>query len=235
MNKFISLFLIIIYTCNAQNDSNFDKLYPQSDLVFKYQDDWGKENYRKLIKKFKSSPLSKNQIVFLGNSITAGGEDWSARLDYPNIENRGIGGDTTAGVLARLDEIIYFEPIAVFLLIGINDLWNTSPEIPSTDYIANNIIEIVNNIISKSAKTKVFVQTILPVSKDVYSEKIKTINSLIKKQKKNNYEVIDLHSIFSDEKGLIIDDFTYDGVHLNEKGYEKWSEFIKPIINSIKS
>ena len=204
-------------------------------MVFKYQDDWGKENYRKLIKKFKSSPLSKNQIVFLGNSITAGGKDWSARLDYPNIENRGIGGDTTAGVLARLDEIIYFEPIAVFLLIGINDLWNTSPEIPSTDYIANNIIEIVNKIVSKSPKTKVFVQTILPVSKDVYSEKIKTINSLIKKQKKNNYEVIDLHSIFSDEKGLIIDDFTYDGVHLNEKGYEKWSEFIKPIIHSIKS
>ena len=58
----------------------------------------------------------------MGNSITAGGGNWSLRLDYPNIKNRGIGGDTTDGVLARLDEVIYFQPEAVFLLIGINDL-----------------------------------------------------------------------------------------------------------------
>jgi len=33
---------------------------------------------------------------------------------------------------------------------------------------------------------------------------------------------------------LINKEYTTDGVHLNEKGYEKWAEFIKPIVHSIK-
>ncbi len=36
-------------------------------------------------------PLNFNDIVFLGNSITAEGKDWSERLNYPNVRNRGIG------------------------------------------------------------------------------------------------------------------------------------------------
>jgi hypothetical protein len=59
-----------------------------------------------MIREFKSNPLNFNDIVFLGNSITESGKDWSKRLNYPNIKNRGIGGDVTDGVLARLDEII---------------------------------------------------------------------------------------------------------------------------------
>ena len=73
----------------------------------------------------------------------------------------------TDGVLARLDEIIFFKPKAVFLLIGINDLWNVSPNIPDIEYIGNNIIEIAKRIKQKSSKTKVYVQTILPIEKKI--------------------------------------------------------------------
>ena len=55
--------------------------------------------------------------------------------------NRG-GGDTTDGVLARLDEIIYFKPKAV-LLIGINDLWNNPQTDSSIKRIGNNIHQLL--------------------------------------------------------------------------------------------
>jgi lysophospholipase L1-like esterase len=179
--------------------------------------------------------LNKGDIVFLGNSITAGGNDWSIRLSYPNIRNRGIGGDVTEGVLHRLDEITYYEPKAVFLLIGINDLWNTSPFEPSVDYISKNIIRITQEIKKKSPKTKVFVQTILPVEKPIYRIPINEINNFLKSEEsKNSYSIIDLHSVFVDDKGLIIEDFFSDGIHLTEQGYNNWVKIIRPIVQSVK-
>ena len=75
-----------------------------------------KATIKKLIEEFKKQPLDFGDIVFLGNSITAGGKDWSKRLNEPNIKNRGIGGDVTEGVLARLDELIYFKPQHCFFI-----------------------------------------------------------------------------------------------------------------------
>ena len=132
------LLIILLFILSCSNHISLDHLYPSDDLIIENLDDWGKENYKKMINEFKNNPLSYGDIVFLGNSITQGGNDWSERLNYPNIKNRGIGGDVTDGVLSRIDEIGYFKPKAVFLLIGINDLWNNgSPNKPSAEYIGN--------------------------------------------------------------------------------------------------
>jgi lysophospholipase L1-like esterase len=210
-------------------------LYPNEGLVIENHDEWGDGNYKKVIKEFKSNPLNYGDIVFLGNSITSGGKDWSKRLKHPNIRNRGIGGDVTDGVLARIDEITYFKPKAVFLLIGINDLWNNnSPNNPSAEYIANNIIQIAQVINAETPKTKIYVQTVLPIEKEQYKSSILKVNEIIKSNEKENlYQIVDLYSIFVNENGLIRKELSTDGIHLNEKGYDAWVEFIKPIIYSI--
>ena len=230
-----NLIVLISFFSFSQDISDHNSLYPNENIFIKYHDDWGRNNYNKLIKKFKKSPLGYENIVFLGNSITAGGKDWSKRLNYPNIKNRGIGGDVTEGVLRRLDEITYYKPKAVFLLIGINDLWNTSPIEPTVDYISKNIIRITQEIKKKSPKTKVFVQTILPVEKQIYRVPINEINNFLKSEEsKNSYSIIDLHSFFVDDKGLIIEDFFSDGIHLTEQGYNNWVKIIRLIVQSIK-
>jgi lysophospholipase L1-like esterase len=229
------LILLVPFFSFSQNLNTTNSLYPNENIFIKYQDKWGRNNYKKVVKEFKKSPLSKGDIVFLGNSITAGGNDWSVRLNYPNIKNRGIGGDVTEGVLYRLNEITYYEPKAVFLLIGINDLWNTSPIEPTVDYISKNIIRITQEIKKKSPNTKVFVQTILPVEKQIYRAPINEINNFLKSEEsKNSYSIIDLHSFFVDDKGLIIEDFFSDGIHLTEQGYNHWVKIISPIVQSIK-
>ena len=62
----------------------------------------------------------------------------------------------------------------------------------------------------------------------------KIINKIIiENQEKELYSVIDLYSIFVNNKGQLKNDLTYDGLHLNKKGYEVWSKFIKPITDSL--
>lgn len=234
MNKTL-LLIILIFNLSCKNSFSIDHLYPNEDLVIENHDEWGDGNYKKVIKEFKSNPLNYGDIVFLGNSITSGGKDWSKRLKHPNIRNRGIGGDVTDGVLARIDEITYFKPKAVFLLIGINDLWNNnSPNNPSAEYIANNIIQIAQVINAETPKTKIYVQTVLPIEKEQYKTSILKVNEIIKaNEKENPYQIVDLYSIFVNENGLIRKELSTDGIHLNEKGYDAWVEFIKPIIYSI--
>jgi len=234
MNKTLLLFVVFCMS-SCINNVSIDHLYPSEYLIIENHDDWGEGNYKKVIKEFKSNPLNYNDVVFLGNSITQGGKDWSKRLNYPNIKNRGIGGDVTDGVLARIDEIVYFKPKAVFLLIGINDLWNNgSPDNPSAEYIGNNIIKIAQVISAKAPKTKVYVQTVLPIDKEIYKNNILKVNEIIEaNEKENAYEIIDLYSIFATENGLIKKELSSDGIHLNEKGYNTWVEFIKPIVYSL--
>lgn len=84
--------------------------------------------YHQRVSHFKTLPQTTGNIVFIGNSITDGAE-WSELFDDGRIKNRGISGDITAGVMARLDEITSRKPAKVFLMIGVNDLdRNISPE-----------------------------------------------------------------------------------------------------------
>jgi len=236
----ISLLFINTYLIFGQEKNIYEYLPKNTDYLI-YHDDWGRNNYNKLLNQFNSQPLNNGEIIFLGNSITAEGKDWSDRLDNPIIRNRGIGGDTTDGVLARSGEIIDSEPTAVFLLIGINDLYNNTIDKPSVNYIANNIIDIAKKIKTGSVNTKVFIQTLLPISKKksrkfykLYNQSIKNINKIIIENQENElYSVIDLYSIFVNNRGQLINKLTNDGLHLNEKGYKLWSKFIKPVTDSL--
>ena len=228
-----------------------DSFYPDKNTSIKYQQEWQMDLYKKRIKEFKNNPIGQNKIVFLGNSITEGGGDWNARFGVKNIVNRGIPGDITEGVLDRLDEIIYYKPIAVFLLIGINDIFNA--DIPDREkitplYVSKNILKIADQITSQSPSTKIFIQTVLPINHEIFTEindgfpehtfplpiQINKINSLIKNNDLGNkYTIIDLHSAFVNKHGLMDRAYSSDGVHLNNAGYELWVEYVGKDVQSL--
>ena len=228
-----------------------DTFYPNKNTYIKYQQEWQMNLYKKRIKDFKDNPIGQNKIVFLGNSITEGGGDWNAKFGVNNIVNRGISGDITEGVLDRLDEIIFYKPIAVFLLIGINDIF--SSDIPDREkitpsYVSKNILKIADQITSQSPSTKIFIQTILPINHEIYTEindvfpehsvplpiQINKINSLIKNNDLGNkYTIIDLHSAFVNKHGLMDRAYSTDGVHLNETGYQLWVEYVERDVQSL--
>ncbi len=179
---------------------------------------------------FESLPNHKNEIIFIGDSITDGCE-WSEVFDNKRVKNRGISGDVTQGVLDRLGEITESMPEKVFLMIGINDLAVGK----STDEIIENISQIVQNINFASPKTKVFVQSILPVNEyyglfNRHTDKgneISLINHSLAEGVKGNYQYIDLHSYFLNEDKKLDISLSNDGLHLNGKGYQLWASLIK--------
>ena len=186
---------------------------------------------------FETLPINKKDIVFVCNSITDGGE-WLEFFNNPHVKNRGISGDRTVGVLDRLDAIVSGQPKKIFLLIGVNDLNHGT----SIDSIATNIGMIVDEIQAKSPKTKIYLQSVLPVSdeKKMFSGhtskagSIVPLNKLIQEIATNkSVTYIDLYSKFiNPETGKMNLKYTNDGLHLLGAGYQNWAEIVKPYVNS---
>ncbi|MDZ7650474.1 MAG: GDSL-type esterase/lipase family protein [Cytophagales bacterium] len=172
-------------------------------------------------------------MVFSGNSITEGA-NWKRLLKDSTIINRGISGDNTFGALARIDEIIKLKPASLFILIGTNDL---SKKIPD-EIIIENIFAIVSRVKAGTPKTKIFVQSILPVNNTV--EKfpqqfdneyhILTINDQLSRYAERlRYTYIDLYGKFLDDQGKLKSSYTFDGLHLSASGYQQWVEILKSL------
>jgi hypothetical protein len=100
-----------------------DEGLPGDGMIRRY--DWFKKLWsERRIAWAHSVQQDQQAVVFLGDSITQG---WDDRLErsFPGLKvvNRGISGDTTRGVLIRLQEdVLAVRPSAVVLLIGTNDL-----------------------------------------------------------------------------------------------------------------
>lgn len=174
--------------------------------------------------------VDSTDIVFLGNSITNGCE-WHELLGMPNVLNRGISGDIVAGIEDRLESVVKGQPAKIFLMIGVNDV---SHEL-SADSISTSIMNLVHRIKRESPRTKLYVQSLLPIN-DSYnifkkingkSETIRHINEIIEPQVKNSGATwINLYPAFCDENSNLRDDFTNDGLHLTGKGYLLWRDLI---------
>lgn len=184
---------------------------------------------------FKKYETYENDIIFLGNSITAG-IDWNELLNIADAKNRGISGDYTYGILERLFEITKGKPSKVFILIGINDIAKNIPDA----VVISNIEKIVKNLKAETPKTKIYLQTILPVN-NTYTkftnshfnkdEHIASVNLGIKSiAKSEKVELIDLHPHFLDKKERLAKAYTYDGLHLSAEGYALWKNILLPYL-----
>jgi len=247
MKKLFEVLFLVILSSETfgQLPERIAKLYPSKIKISRYHNNWAQKYYPKRIQEFKQDPLNFGEIVFIGNSITEGGLDWSSKFGIEHIRNRGIAGDVTDGVLKRLNEITYFKPKAVFILIGINDLFSLHHEednpalkydkvVPSSKYIGKNILKITKIIHRGSPDTKIYVRTLLPTQRRFLKEDILLVNRMIKENEfKGFYRVIDLYAQFVDEKGELFRQFTKDGIHLNDLGYRKWVDFEKPIFERL--
>src|SRR5690349_7111909 len=125
----------------------------------KWDSTYRPNNFSLRVEQFKAYPNFSQDIVFLGNSITAG-VDWMELLGNPHARNRGISGDITFGVLERLSEVTEGKPAKVFILIGINDISRNIPD----SLILQNYQQIIQRIKKESPVTKIYFYTLLPVN-----------------------------------------------------------------------
>lgn len=185
---------------------------------------------------FEVLPVGAEDIVFVGNSITDGCE-WRELFDNPHVKNRGISGDTTMGVYDRLGAILPGRPAKIFLMIGINDL--SRGIAPQT--VVENTRRILDRIRTESPQTRVYLQSLLPVS-DAYGlfaghtarrGDIPGINEALQQMAAETGAVyVDLFSRFVDaETGKMNTAYSNDGLHLLGRGYLVWRDAVLPYVN----
>ncbi|GHY03090.1 Lipase/acylhydrolase family protein [Vibrio cholerae] len=156
-------------------------------------------------------------VVFLGDSITNAGR-WSELFPLEKVANRGIGGDTSEGILKRVDQVIALNPVSVYLMFGINDIARGTE---NTEIFSN-----YKNIISKlqNSGIKVIVQSTLLTDRDDFNTKVNGLNTLLSDySSQQGIDFIDINSVLAPD-GLLLN--SYDGIHLNADAYLAWRDAI---------
>ncbi len=174
----------------------------------------------------------KGAVVFFGDSITQGwGDDFKGMFAGMKVANRGISGDTTRGMLFRLNEdVLKVQPKAVVMLMGTNDL----EEKAEPEMVRDNIKSIVEALNKHDAKMPIIVCLLFPSSetKARPADKIQRINELITAAVANNKQVtlLDTWKPFADDKGNAKPEEFPDLLHPNDAGYSKWAGILKPAL-----
>jgi len=177
----------------------------------------------------------QNALVFLGDSITQG---WGNRLPaaFPGVKvaNRGIGGDTTRGILIRLGEdVLSLNPSGVVMLLGTNDLEDQA----TPEAIVGNLQLIISALEKHNPRMPIVLCLVFPssASKKRPADKIRAINSLYHKVTRTHPQitVLDTWSLFANGQGdAKIEEFP-DLLHPNDAGYAKWAASLRPILATL--
>lgn len=179
---------------------------------------------------FEVMPNNENSIVFLGNSLTAFC-DWSELLENSKIVNRGISGDLLDDVIDRVEPILNLKPKKIFLMIGVNDLAKSR----KVRQILVDYEKLLNIIKDISPESKIYLQSILPTKN---KEKMKNkdiiflnegIYNLSKKYNTTYINIFDAFKTNSNELNMI---YSFDGLHLNGKGYLLWKKNIENYVKN---
>ena len=174
-------------------------------------------------------------IVFLGDSITQlWGDDLGGSFPGMKVANRGISGDTTRGVLIRLDEdVLPLHPAAVVLLIGTNDL----EEKADPETIAANLKLIIAALEKADPKMPIILCQVFPSSETKHrpAEQIKRINQLYAADVKGDPQVtlIETWPLFATAAGDAMPDEFPDLLHPNKAGYAKWAAALHPLLATL--
>jgi lysophospholipase L1-like esterase len=175
-------------------------------------------------------------VLFTGDSIT----DWwdSEREPFAGkpvfdkyfgdwkVANFGIAGDTTQGLLYRLQngEGEGFSPKVVMLLIGVNNTrTNTPPE------IAEGVGAVVLQLKQNFPDAKILLLGVFPTqaADAPIRQDIAYINNTISRlHDGEKVHYLDISSVFLDADGNIPREIMNDGLHPTTKGYELWAEAV---------
>lgn len=190
--------------------------------------------------RFLNTSAKKGGVLFVGDSLTQEfllEEYFSGSLVY----NRGIGGDTTEGLLKRMKESIYdLEPSKMFLLIGTNDL---AVNVSKPEKVLENIRKIILATKENCKGTELFVESLYPTGTEGYynlsEEAIKNRSNYVIDVINQGLEAlcqelevtyIDINSKLKDKEGRLKPELTRDGLHLKPEGYKIVIESLRQYI-----
>ena len=174
--------------------------------------------------------VSEN-VVFLGDSITEFYDVDKYFGDYYHVQS-GHSGDLTEDILNNMQSRVYqYNPSKVFVMLGINNFIRRKD---STEDVVNDIKEICEKIEKRNPYTEIYVESIYPYSNvwknehngdaadagEVKDKIIKANEELKNYAKEKGYTYVDLYKPLADDEGYFSSEYSDDGLHPNERGYD---------------
>jgi lysophospholipase L1-like esterase len=185
--------------------------------------------HARMLSAFNPEPTSC--ILFMGDSQVEGFKLSVHFVDMCLI-NWGISGLQTPDLSKHIDRIGDLQPAKVFILSGINDLRYGREE----KAIVMDLEKVIKDIRTESPQTKIYILSVLPLNEQsglrlqASNEKVRNVNNLLKNRAEElMVEYINLFSILSEE-GQLSSTYTYDGLHLNNRGYDAIAMKMAPFI-----
>lgn len=175
-------------------------------------------------------------IVLLGDSILNRFEAKLLNTDK-EIINCGIDGATSQTLFLVLNSIINMKPDQILFMVGTNDL-DDEHEFDCLD-ITFALFNMITSIHHQLPTAKIGVVTPLPIDESRQKTRARNNRTLkmlgdemmALKQDLDYVDVIDVFALFLDEQGSMKKNYTTDGLHLSEEGYQclaaKLSEYVK--------
>lgn len=212
----------------STEDSDVSKLRADLKTAQDKLKDWPNlGRYHDANSQIQPPAAGETRVVFMGDSIT---DHWGRQYGkfFPGKPyiNRGISGQWTPQMLIRFrPDVIALRPKVVVILAGTNDL--TGKNAPSRlEAIEDNLTSMSE--LAKAHGIRVVLASLLPVSDYVKAqtnrrspEQIVALNSWMKDYAaRNGLVYLDYYSTMLDDKKMLKQELTYDGLHPNDAGYE---------------
>ena len=180
------------------------------------QDDFSNSYYKKLC---DQAEVKEARVIMVGDSLVS-------MYDFDGVANFGIAGDTIDGVRNRLDMVRRLNPKVTFVLIGSNDIIDYDVPRMCKRYV----IYVYNPL--KKTDTLVIAITLPYVSESIElssqkNRKIDEFNKFLRER----YFVLDLNKA-TEEDGYLKDEYSLDGVHLNEEGYRVFNRMVVEMLKA---
>lgn len=186
------------------------------------------DNYA--LKAWESSLISLNEdvdVVFFGDSMSRKGA-WEEYFPDIKVCNLGYSGDIIHGLVKRVSTVEAVKPEKVFITCGVNNMMKNKYE----ETISEGYEELLDKLININ-HYDVYIQSILPVRSpnNVDNKAIIEENKQLRElADKYGATYIDLHSYFIDSNGELNEEYSLDGTHVNEEGYDIWKNIIKEYV-----
>jgi lysophospholipase L1-like esterase len=220
--------------------------------------DWNQlGRYHEANEELNKQPAEAKRVVFMGDSIT---DMWKLGESFPGkpYVDRGISGQVTAQMLVRMyPDVIDLKPAAVIILAGTNDIAQNSG--PQTIAMVEENLMAMTELAQKHG-IQVILCSVLPISDyapmpvgwgnppqtaEVPRQRliqstlrppsqIVQLNAWIKSYAAGaGATYADYFSVTVDEKGMLKEGYSDDGLHPNTKGYALMAPVAEAAIDKV--
>ena len=221
----------------AENNGEMSSLEIKAAAV--YLDSWSKKDfYQGDIDKFKEADKgtapAKDLILFTGSSSIRFWSTLKEDMAPHNVLNRGFGGAHIAHVNYHFNEVVKnYNPKAIVFFCGTNDL----AALKSPTETFSDFKTFYSMVKKELTGTKLIVIGVKPtIAREYLIKEEKEFNNLIS----NLAEEEDLLTYVSVWNPMLTNEgkpdpalFVEDGLHINAKGYEVWTELVRPAIENL--